>query len=394
MRISLLLLVYFIYGMYLANVDLKTVPEIRTRESALFYDYRGAINVRSKYSDGAAEPMRIVEAAQDAGLDYLFLSDWGQSGAPDYQGYFERLLVTTGAEYRSLDMRLLVFGAPKLEGDQTNWMLTDWLSQQNPTEREPIVVLSMPYNTQGENTWGAEWPKGINALEVQNPKVMADRAGRYSVMSVIWSLLVYPFNPQYAFLRLYEEPQPELELWDRLNQQQKVVGLSGVDASARAIPFPGVYTEFPSYQTSFELMSTHLVLRDELVGSFEHDLKLLHQAIRQGNAYFALDLLGNPKGFISYLQSGSQKFLMGETAKLRSGQKIHFDLPATPRDFFEIVLIRNGQREKISNSAQDSFSIDRPGAYRLIVRVSPFFPLPDARKWVTWIYTNPFYIEE
>jgi hypothetical protein len=34
--------------------------------------------------------------------------------------------------------------------------------------------------------------------------------------------------------------------------------------------------------------------------------------------------------------------------------------------------------------------ITERGLYRVHVRVSPFFPIPDAKKWMTWIMTNPF----
>lgn len=394
-----LLFSYFIYGFYLSHVELKIVPDIRVNENPIFYDYKGAINVRSRYSDGAADPLRVIASAQDANLDFLFITESTptQTSAPksnliQYHGYFERLFVLSGAEYHFLDKRLLLLGGEIAIQEKVHWTLTDWLSQLNPLEREEILIFSTPYNLEGNPNWSGDWPRGINALEIINPKVMSDRRGRQSAINMLWSLLVYPFNPQYAFLRLYQEPKDEILLWDRLTQSFPVVGVSGLDASARAMPFPGVFIEFPSYKTSFEMLSTHLLTQAELSGSYEKDKKLLLSALRQGRSYFSLDLLGNPKGFLAYVKEGNRYKTMGDSIKFKNNFDIQYELPVRPSEFFEVVLVKNGQSVQIRNQEKGSFSITGPGVYRITVRISVFFPLPDARKWVTWIYTNPFYV--
>jgi hypothetical protein len=394
-KFNVIILLYFGYGLYLANVDLKVVSDLPIQEKRFFYDYRGAINVRSNLSDGGREPLKVIEAAQLANLDFLFMTDLYRSGqSVRYQGYFEQLLVMSGQEYQNLDRRILAIGGPKLNSENISWGLTDWLSQSHFDEQSPLLILSTPFNNQEEAQWGPEWPVGIHGIEVQNPKVISNRVYRSSPLSVIWSLLVYPFNTQYAFLRLYEEPTLELELWDRFQSQKPLVGISGLDANARALTMPGNYIEFPSYRDSFEMMSTHVLLESELSGAFDRDQKLLLNAIKRGQVYFSLDLLGNPKGFSVYLTTEKKIQSMGQRLMYQSDMKIHFNLPAKPRDFFEVVLLQNGQRVATSNEGSGHFEISRAGIYRIIVRVSPFFPLPDAKKWVTWIYTNPFYLLE
>jgi hypothetical protein len=392
-RFSAALIFYILYGVYLANVELKIVPEIHLHEDLLFNDYRGAINVRSDLSDGVRDSKKIIESAQAAGLDFLFFTEfYSQAHNTMPNGYHERLLVTSGFEYKHLDSRILVLGSSYLPPEEMSWKMADWLTQKPPYDREEILILSGPFNSATQPTWGAEWPTGLDAIEVQNPKTIAERSFQNSMLNILWSLLVYPFSPEYAFLRLYEDPAPELQLWDKIQGRYPLVGVSGLDASARAILSPGSILEFPSYQTSFELMSTHILIQDELVGSFEKDKRTLFKALRRGSVYFSLDLLGNPKGFITYFQSGEKIFGLGEEIKFSGQSKIFYKLPAEPNEIFEIVLFRNGQRVNHSNSIQGSFEIDKPGQYRLTVRVSPFFPLPDARKWVTWIYTNSFFV--
>jgi hypothetical protein len=73
--------------------------------------------------------------------------------------------------------------------------------------------------------------------------------------------------------------------------------------------------------------------------------------------------------------------------------KMKIRLPQTPNYFFETVVYRNGARFETVNQSEAEIEINQPGVYRVQVRVSPYFPLPDATKWITWIYTNPFYVQ-
>jgi hypothetical protein len=386
---------YIVYGFYLTTVNLKIVPEVKTPGSSFYSDYRGAIHVRSSLSGGVRESDKIIESAQAAGLDFLIFTEHHKAyhkGLPNT--YYDSLLVTTGIDYKYLDSKLLILGyRPESSSlEELSWRVPDWLTQKAPYDREEVLILSTPFNEAGQPTWGNEWPSGLDALEVQNSKVIAQREYRENFFSVLWSLIVYPFNPQYAFLRLYQDPVPELDLWDKMHPQETLSGVSGLDTSAKAIILPGSSIEFPSYQTSFELMSTHVLIKKEFVGSFEKDKKSLLDALKKGQVYFSLDLLGNPKGFKTYLKVGTKTVDLGEEILFTEKASIEYQLPSEPREFFEVVLFRNGQRIAQSGLAGGSFSVDKPGVYRLIVRVSPFFPLPDARKWVTWIYTNPFYL--
>jgi len=393
-RLSIVLLIYIMYGVYLANVELRIVPEIKSEEPLTHYDYRGAINVRSNLSDGTRDHKKIIESAQNAGLDFLFFTEHFSSNLPLLpNSYYDRLLVSSGVEYKYLDSRIFVLGYEQTAPEDMSWKVADWLTQKPPFDRNIILILSTPYSNSESRTWGVEWPSGIDALEVQNSKTIAERSYQSNYFTVVWSLLVYPFSPQYAFLRLYEDPGPELQLWDKIHAQQKLVGVSGLDASARAILSPGSIVEFPSYQTSFELMSTHVLTKNELVGSYERDKQVLFNSIRNGHVYFSLDLLGNPKGFMASYEVNQKSYWMGDEAKFVEGGVIRFRLPSEPSDMFEVVLYRNGQRVAHSNNYNGDFKIEKPGNYRLTVRVSPFFPLPDAKKWVTWIYTNPIYIK-
>ena len=81
---------------------------------------------------------------------------------------------------------------------------------------------------------------------------------------------------------------------------------------------------------------------------------------------------------------------MGTKLKFNKNQILKIRIPVEPLEFFEVVIYRNGVRYETFNSSEADVPLKEPGSYRVQVRVSPYLPLPDAKKWITWIYTNPF----
>jgi hypothetical protein len=68
-------------------------------------------------------------------------------------------------------------------------------------------------------------------------------------------------------------------------------------------------------------------------------------------------------------------------------------LPQKPKVPFDTIIIKQGEKMMTSNSQVTHFYINSPGVYRVMVRVIPTLPLPDGKKWIPWIYTNPFYVK-
>lgn len=127
----------------------------------------------------------------------------------------------------------------------------------------------------------------------------------------------------------------------------------------------------------------------------KEDQKKILAALKAGQFYICFDALGDPKGFETYLyKEGSvKKYSLGSNVEKSKNLRLYFKLPAEPVSFYEVVLLRNGKRVDTLNTFEGLFNITEPGTYRLQVRISPRLPLPDAIKWLTWIYTNNFYIK-
>ncbi len=395
--LTVLLLFYFVYGFYLSQSNLTVIPANSKRELTTgYYDYRGVTNVRTSLSNGSSTPLEVIDEAKLAGLDFLFLTDINQFGqTTSINGYSGNLLVSEEGEYSFLDSRLLFYdlstGHKPTDSGEAQVYFTDLLSKKFSEDNETLVVLAHPFR-QGP-TWTGPYPSGLDGIEILNPKAISADAWNRSKLNVLWSFAIYPFNPRYAFLRLFREPTDEIGLWDQLSQTRPTLGFSGADASARAVPWANALLKFPSYETSFGITHDHVLLNSELTGNYAKDRQKIFTAIQKGHFYMSLDLLGDPQGFIATIDDRDKSHLMGSHVKFNKNLKLKVRLPTEPTDFYEIVLFKNGEREATSNEIELNHSLTGPGVYRVIVRVSPFLPFPEGKKWITWIYTNNFYVE-
>lgn len=368
---------------------------MKQNASREFYDYRGATNVRTSNSNGSSSPIEVVHEAKRAGLDFIFLTDIDQFGElPALNGYTDDVLVSTENEYSFLDSRLLFYQLNSTrsftDSSEAQIFLTDLLSKNQKETDDFLIVLAHPFR-QGP-TWTGSYPSGLDGLEIINPKSISDHAWVRSKLNVIWSFIIYPFNPRYAFLRLFREPVEELALFDQLSHERPTLAFGGADASARAVPFANTLMKFPSYQTSLEITQNHVWLKSELTGQYQKDRQKILSALKKGNFYVSLDLLGDPTGFQAYIEDNERLILSGEKVRINKNLHLKAQLPQEPKYFYEIVAFRNGERYTTSNEQLLDLQIKETGIYRIVVRVSPMLPLPEGKRWITWIYTNNFYI--
>lgn len=394
--ISFLLVTYFLYGFYINQYEVSIIPEqIKSEHAPDTYDYKGVINVHTELSIGSASANFVIQSAKMANLDFIFFTDLNKFNiSSTFESYHGNLLVFSAGKYSYLDSRLIYYSLQRESiGNnlgEAQVRLSDLLSQKQGANKDNLLVLAHPYKA--GFSWNGELPTGLDGFELLNLKSLSNRAWQISPLSTIWSFLIYPFNPRLAFSRLINEPTDEVALLDRLSQQRKIVVYAGTEASARAIPLANYLVRFPSYKRSFEIMSNHVLLRSELTGNFNNDRIKIFNALKNGNFYLALDILADPKGFTAVMEGAGKSHLMGSELKLSKGLQLRVKLPAVPKDFYEIIVYRNGETFAIYNEPEFTRPITDPGVYRVQVRVSPMLPLPDAKKWLTWIYTNPFYV--
>lgn len=368
----------------------------KVKTSDFYYDYKLSMNIHTNQSIGS-EPLSVVlSESKKAKNNFIMITDLNPLLKQADDSYLQNVGVLQGAKYGYKDSRLIYFSTQEknlgIRQGESQLQLSDFLSAEMSHNSNKFISLTHPFLS--GYSWTGDTPPGLDAVEIVNLKSLSQNSWSTSRFSTFWSILIYPFNPQLALLRLFQEPTQELSYFDSVSQKRPFVATAGAEASARAIPLADWLVKFPSYERSLSIVSNHLLLTSELSGNMQVDRQNILQALKQGQFYICFDALGDPKGFQTYMYNevSGQRASLGSTVKFNKNLKVYFKLPAEPTAYYEIVLYKNGRRVDVLNIFEGLLSIDGPGTYRIQVRISPRLPLPDAVKWLTWIYTNNFYV--
>lgn len=396
--LSLFIIGFLLYGIFLSLFQYKIlVPELNSFNPPGYYDYRGVTNIHSNASSGSGSYSEILQFAKNSKLDWIILTEVNLPSRPGFiEGYFQDMLVLTGGEYSYFDSRLLYYGSksndePPMGQSQTQIFFADLLSQANRSQND-FIVLAHPYYAR--YGWKSDFPIGLNGVEVINLKSILDKTWKESKARTLFSLLLYSFNPDIAFLNIYSTPEDELALWDQLNKKQKVIGFAGNDTTAKVPISSSKSIKFPSYETSFGLTSNHVLLQTELTGDYKKDKGKVFKALREGQFYMSLDFLGSPKGFYAEMQDAEKDYPMGSELPMKKDLKLVVELPKNMKAPFQVNVKKDGENYSTSTSLKTVLNISAPGIYRVEVRVNPKLPIPRGHRWIPWIYTNGFIITE
>ena len=185
---------------------------------------------------------------------------------------------------------------------------------------------------------------GIDAIEVINLREVWKQSWKSSRSNFLISLLLYPFNVNFAFINLYQFPEKSFKLWTSLSSKRKLVGLLGSDAKSKLKIFKDTYIRFPSYKKLFQIGTNHLNLKSELTGDSNSDIKKVFQSLSHGNFYFSLDLLGSPYGFSFFAKRKNKLFLTGSVLSFKNTQ-LCIDIPIDKKNV-TLTIYRDGQKLK------------------------------------------------
>lgn len=396
---AFIFLLYFIYGFVISRFEIQITPkEIAKKQTSGLFEYRGVTNVLSNLSSGIGDYRHIVESAKNADLDFIFITDHNLFTSPALvEGYHDQLLVLFAHKYSYLDSRLLYYAETKAplaaNLGEAQVKLTDIISQSRESRTgENFIVLTHPLDP--NYAWGGEIPVGgIEGIEVINLRKLQTDSWKRDKLVTLKSLFVYPFNPKLAFLSLLYEPKAELNYWLEQNKKRKITGHLGLEANSKAIPFTGGDSfNFPGYEQLFTLASHHVFLKSELTGNPVSDKLKLLRALRNGEFFMAIDLLGSAKGFSALLKQGKKEFLMGNEVSFKKGSKLLIRLGAKPNCHFEIRVYKEADIVGRIYTQEGEFNIDAPGLYRVAVYVKPHLPFPEKERHVPWILSNYFYV--
>jgi hypothetical protein len=337
-----------------------------------YKDYKGAIHIHSRYSDGSGNLKEIVASANRAGLDYLIITDHHtlrhkREGAEEWH---QGTLVLVGQEISPKANHYLALGIEqtiKPEGMDVQ----EYIDEVNKQGGLGFIVhpdsskkRSLPLKERPWSAWGA---KNFTGLELWS--YMYD-----------WLTPVNLFNLFYYILRparaIKGPSHSALQRWDRLLQERPVVAIGGVDAHARNIIPLGILKVFPYFKL-FSTIRTH-VLVPPFKLDLDHDRALVYSALRRGHSYLSYDYLAEASGLRFEVKGKDEEVIMGDEVRFSSGLTL---TAASPRSA-HLRLIRNGRVIRERKDSGLEMLLTEPGIYRLEVRLEE----------KPWIFTNPIYV--
>lgn len=339
------------------------------------YEYVGCIHAHSLYSDGSGTYPKIIRSAQEAGLDFLLMSDHMTLKGRDegYNGWHDHLFVGIGYEINDTADRhhYLAFGLD--ETLPANLNHEDYI--RIVKEKNVLGIAAHPFEERDVKsaipgfpaiTWSnLDYPE-IEVIELWN--MMSHWLELTTLKNIIWNI---------AHPRSFSTfpSQKLLEWWDNTSLSRKVTAVGSVDVHATKFKILGFIPKAVfDYKVMFKSIRTHLLSEVKLKKDQPPDEveRILYKLIYQGCSFISNYRRGDARGFRFWAENGGKVIQMGETGNWKSGT-----LQAILPEKAFCTLYQNGRI--INQESTNHLKINvGEGIYRLVVE-------KDQRGW---IYTN------
>ena len=345
------------------------------------------LHMHTRYSDGTGTHKDIAEAAIQAGLDAVIVTDHNVL-VQGVEGYYRvgrrRVLLLVGQEVHDQDRvpqknHLLVFNGNR----DVSTLADDPQTLINGVaEAGGLSFIAHPRDPEApafnetDLSWEAWDVHGYTGIELWN--------GLSELKTVLHTRLhgaFYAFFPQFIG---YSPIQETLQRWDDLLAEGKrVVAIGGSDAHALHMhmgPFHRVIFPYPFH---FRAINTHVLLPQPLTGDVPTDKKMTYDTLAVGRCFIGYDLPAPTRGFIFKAKGLEQSAVMGEEIPSRRGVTLQAHLPQPA----EIRLMKDGKPISIWKDSQAcAYSVSEPGAYR----VEAWRNYLGRKRG--WIFSNPIYV--
>ncbi len=339
----------------------------------------GNLHTHTPFSDGEWYHDQIAEAAANAGLDFVAVTDhnvWVDGP----EGYHGDVLLLVGEEVHDNRRRpqvnhCLIYGADAelcLHAESPQGLI------DAARERDALTFLAHPHDYPldfvGED--GLPWVDweidGYTGIELWN--YMTEFKARIpNRLLALW----YAFNPRRAIRGPFRET---LALWDKLLAEgRRVAAIGGADAHGSDYSLgPITRTLFP-YEFLFRCVNVHLLADRPLSGDVMADKQSIYGALAGGRCWIGYDLLGDTRGFRFTARSMFNAAGIGED--LKRAAAVNFEVEAPARGSIRLIRAGHGVVAKGNGRALKYTSADA-GAYRVEI----------TRGGKGWIYSNPIYV--
>jgi hypothetical protein len=348
---------------------------------------RGAYHVHSRRSDGTGTVDEVAAAAARAGLQFVILTDHGDRGALEAPSYRSGVLCIDAVEISTQEGHYVALDLPR-----TPYRLAGPAADVIDDVRRfgGFGIVAHPASPKPELRWTA-WEEPVDGLEW----LSADSEWRdESLASLAAALFTYPIRPAATLARLLNHSHDVIARWDRLNATRHVVGLAAADAHARLggeeqsdTYGDGAIAQVPSYQSSFQTFTNHVILSATLTGDAAADARLITSAIRGGHVFTSIDGLAALRAFEAKAVSGAGVATPGAYLDVTAPVAIEASIAAP--EGTTLAVVRDGELLYETRAAALRIDVGRhPGAYRIEARL----PSQGSRPSVPWLMTNAMYV--
>jgi len=347
------------------------------------HEYVGNLHVHTSYSDGQAIHAEVAQAAAEAGLDFVIVTDhnvW----VDGCERYYGKVLLLVGEEIHDVRRRpqanhLLVYGAEAelapLASDPQE--LINEVNRRggccylaHPLEyRSPISpdLAAIPW---------ADWDvTGYTGFEIWNTMSEFKALARDKLAA-----LLYAYFPALGIAGPF---RATLRQWDHLLSQGKhVAAIGGADAHGNTYSLgPLTRVVFP-YKHLFRCINTHILTERPLSGLLEDDKPLIYDALRAGHTWVGYDLLAPTAGFRFHARSFTNQAMIGDELARAGATKFEVQTPHSA----DIRLLLNGRVIVRTRGKHLRHTTAEPGVYR----VEAYRRYRLGRRG--WIFSSPIYV--
>jgi len=344
------------------------------------HDYTGCIHIHSTYSDGHSAVPAILDAAREAGLDFLVLTDHATLAAQEagLEGWHDGVLLDVGAELEADDHHCIALGLHDLEGVLHCTRAEELFEAIGGQGGLAFVVHPRPVHkplfhvrVPGWSDWHINSFHGIEIWPYLHDWIRDLH---------LWNFLSHYRRPD-AWVT---GPDPGvLARWDEVGRRRRVVGIGSLDNHAKRFPFrrwgPALLEIFP-HRDALRTVRTHVLSPDPFSGVAASDLLRLHALLAQGRCYVSYDFLADATGFRFGGDLGGKAVPMGD--EIAAGKTVRFHIHC-PQDA-DLRLLRDGVPLASAHGRDLSAESSRAGVYRVEAFLSGR----------PWIFSNPIYLRE
>jgi hypothetical protein len=340
-------------------------------------------HVHTPYSDGVWYHAQIAEAAAEAGIDLVIVTDhnvW----VDGVEGYYDGVLMLVGEEVHDVQRlpqcnHLLVYGAEDemAPHPQDSQRLITAVKEKgglcflaHPVERSSPLspeLAAIPWD---------DWEvNGYTGIELWNYMSEFKALTQTRLAAIFYTLF-----PDIGIKGPFSHT---LRLWNQLlGEGRRVVVTGGADAHGNSYSLGPVRRVVFPYKFLFGCVNTHILLPGTLTRDVATDKVAIYEALRNGHCFVGYDALGSTRGFRFSVRSGSKEVTMGDELKREAALIFQIEVPA-PAD---IRLLCDGKVVARTRGQQLNITTAVPGIYRVEVYRRHHL------RQRAWIFSNPVYV--